>query len=887
MAKLDLKRTLDGRLKRLHLYKNGLNKEDINSISWIPGFNDNKNVISLPTSIKTIYDVVQALPEKVELTSDMEEWKDGIEQQIKDLRAIKNQEVDEPQLKTEGLYDYQKYDVAFMERAKRCINAGQVGVGKDQPLSAKILTPNGWTTMGDIEVGDPIIGADGNQTKVTGTYPQGKNDVFEVKFTDGSSTQCGRDHLWNVNTSTRKSNGRPYRTKELKELMGTLKNSKGRTRHFIPLTRPINYKTKDLPIHPYALGVLLGDGALSVNGRVGLTNKSEFIINKVKRYLPNFLEFKNYSGSTNSYDYSIVDSRDNCKNWLIDKLKSLNLYKTYSDTKFIPSKYLRSSVKQRLHLLHGLLDTDSYVHSSGIEFYSTSEKISNQILSLVQSLGGVGRKRIKKDPKYSYKGEVKTGKDCYIIYAIKLPKYFSPLSFKEKLNRLNTNRFGPSRGIKEINYIGKRETKCISVENQDNLYLTDDYIVTHNTIEAIGWMNELPKDSKVLVVAKKSLTYNWYHEMKEWLLGEPKISLADGHKGSRKEALASDANHFIINFAMLRKNKYPSLFEEDWDLVIADEAHKIRNRKSQTSEGFARLSTERMGLLTGTPILNSPEELWHLLHVLYPKMFSSYWQFKKKYCKTKFNPFGYEDDVVGVKNKSFFHFVQDYLLVKRLKEKVLSDLPDMNFHTKVIELPKPQKEIYDQMQNEMFTVIKDKWLMAGTNLEQLIRLRQLALSPKIHDSDVEGGKTKFIKNWLEDNPEEKLVVFSNSKQYLYILREALSDYGALMITGDQKDELRYDNQDAFQEDDDHRVILLTYGAGCEGHTLTRANTLIRADMAWSPEINAQAAGRVHRITQTKEVDIIDLKAKDTIDENVFEILKVKQKKIDETWGKEG
>jgi len=536
MAKLDLKRTLDGRLKRLHLYKNGLTKEDINSISWIPGFNNNKNVISLPTSIKTMYDVVQALPEKVELTSDMEEWKDNIEQQIKDLRAIKNQEVDEPQLKTEGLYDYQKYDVVFMERAKRCINAGQVGVGK--------------------------------------------------------------------------------------------------------------------------------------------------------------------------------------------------------------------------------------------------------------------------------------------------------------------------------------------------------------TIEAIGWMNELPKDSKVLVIAKKSLTYNWYHEMEEWLLDNPKVSLADGHKGSRKEALASDTNHFIINFAMLRKNKYPSLFEEDWDLVIADEAHKIRNRKSQTSKGFARLSSERMGLLTGTPILNSPEELWHLLHVLYPKMFSSYWQFKKKYCKTKFNPFGYEDDVVGVKNKSFFHFVQDYLLVKRLKEEVLSDLPDMNFHTKVIELPKPQKEIYDQMQNEMFTVIKDKWLMAGTNLEQLIRLRQLALSPKIHDSDVEGGKTKFIRNWLEDNPEEKLVVFSNSKQYLYILRESLSAYGALMITGDQKDEVRYDNQDAFQEDDDHRVILLTYGAGCEGHTLTRANTLIRADMAWSPEINAQAAGRVHRITQTEEVDIIDLKAKDTIDENVFEILKVKQKKIDETWGKE-
>lgn len=248
------------------------------------------------------------------------------------------------------------------------------GVGKAQPLSAKILTPTGWTLMGDIKENDLIIGSDGKSQKVLGVYPQGIRPIYKITFNDNTSTLCDEEHLWSVSK----------RNTDITEILTTnsLKALIKEVDYKIPIIKPVEFNNK--------------------------TN-------------------------VDLYEYG------------------LSINNTQNNT--IPNQFKYSSISNRISLLEGILDGKGYFQKNGIiSYYSNSYRVVNDIKEIVLSLGGY----------------------CAI-------EIMNTLDSNNVIYVANIRYYDTDKYIKSISYSHEEEAQCIFVENEDHLYVTDDYILTHNT----------------------------------------------------------------------------------------------------------------------------------------------------------------------------------------------------------------------------------------------------------------------------------------------------------------------------------------------------------------------------------------------------------------------
>lgn len=340
-------------------------------------------------------------------------------------------------------------------------------VGKAQPLTSKILTPLGWIKMGDVELGDIICSIDGSWTKVTGVYPQGIKDIYEITFSDGSKTRCTREHLWSVSITSNGITSNKFYVKELRDLIGTTKTIA------IPNHDSIEFASNYIPpIDPYCLGLLIGDGGFTKPYSISFASIDSYIVDQLKQNLNHNI---NHSGGC---DYYISAS-------LKPILQNLGLWGKYSHEKFIPEEYKWLEVSDRLALLQGLLDTDGTVNNrgNGIEYSTSSPYLRDDVIDLVRSLGGIAS-YTQRVPKYKYKGEIKEGKISYRVF---ITINMCPFRLPRKANlwRYSSN-YKAKRVIKSIELIGKEESQCISVAHSNHLYITDDFIVTHNTVRHAG-----------------------------------------------------------------------------------------------------------------------------------------------------------------------------------------------------------------------------------------------------------------------------------------------------------------------------------------------------------------------------------------------------------------
>lgn len=267
---------------------------------------------------------------------------------------------------------------------------GPAGTGKAQPLDALVLTPSGYKEMGDIRLGDLVSTPDGESAKVIGVFPQGTIEVFKVSFSDGTSTECCGDHLWLTQTALDRDTRRVGSIKAVHEIAASLITKTGKRNHSIPMTQPVEFDYVDLPIDPYALGVLLGDGTLC-GPNVILTTADSQVLETVGASTFG-VPIKKCRGST--YDYRISGSRKgpSIKNPLKESLKLLGVLGKRSHEKNVPLSYKYASPAQRLALLQGLMDTDGTIQTRGntcdVSFTSTSECLAEDVRYLVESLGG-------------------------------------------------------------------------------------------------------------------------------------------------------------------------------------------------------------------------------------------------------------------------------------------------------------------------------------------------------------------------------------------------------------------------------------------------------------------------------------------------------------------
>jgi LAGLIDADG-like domain len=360
----------------------------------------------------------------------------------------------------------------------------QTGKGKSLSLDSLIKIPGGWTTMGQIKEGDIVTAKDGSPTKVTGVYPQGKLQLYRVTFADGRSVEACAEHLWRVyyiNTIPH-CRWRVVNTLEVLRLI-----SMPNPRVYVDLIDPEVGYDVSLPIDPYVLGVLIGDGHLD-NRVVLVSTPDQFILDQLQQALPGIR-----LRQRGRYDYAFRPEVRGSGNWVMKALMEMGLYGKLANSKFIPKIYFEGSAEQKWALLQGLMDTDGYVGINSTTTYTTvSPILAANVQYLVRELGGIASITEKKTT-YTYKGLKLRGQLAYNVN-IRMKTPSKMFRLPRKKDRTNDNhQYCQDLKLRVASVVPTeiKLAKCISVDHPDKLFVTNDFIVTHNTYLGLYSLREL------------------------------------------------------------------------------------------------------------------------------------------------------------------------------------------------------------------------------------------------------------------------------------------------------------------------------------------------------------------------------------------------------------
>jgi hypothetical protein len=406
------------------------------------------------------------------------------------------------------LRDYQHEIINNFLSNQTAVQEVATGAGKCQPYHSKILTTAGWKQMGDLTTEDKVIVPDGSKADIINIYEPGKKDIYKIVFSDGRKVECCGDHLWpihNIQWRANSKKGGPYRnitTTELIELMAKTKRNIG-----IPLvTMKNNNIDIELPMDPWLLGFLLGDGSFS-SGAVSFSTADTELVEKVsskihKDYIVNYIGQYDYSIDFKSqqikYAFRSKHMKDKKRNKLghiiAENKSSFHKYRQiliklvlgnlHNHNKFIPEIYHSASYNQRMKLIQGLVDSAGTIDKSSVVFTSTSNKLASGFQKMIHSVGGIAKIKYKTNRTYKYKGDYRACKDSYTV-ATKFPKPWELCSLARKKDKTNYfYQYGQTLklNIDSIEKIGNERVRCIYINHPDHLYITDNYIVTHNTL---------------------------------------------------------------------------------------------------------------------------------------------------------------------------------------------------------------------------------------------------------------------------------------------------------------------------------------------------------------------------------------------------------------------
>jgi phosphate starvation-inducible PhoH-like protein len=395
------------------------------------------------------------------------------------------------------LYDA-LYELMPPERFARAMERGEIEVaplafmrGRAQPVFSKVLTPTGFTTIGALSVGDVVVGSDGRPTAVLGVYPQGRKPVYRVQTQDGASTLACGEHLWALTTASDRRRGKPLRIMQTRDMVGHLRAAH-RHRYELPLlSRPVEFERYHILMDPYALGLLLGDGCVTTSTTPAFSTADPSLVAALESRLPNIVVFRK-----GEIDYVLRRKGggrggQRLVNPVTDLLRKLQLAGRKSADKFVPTEYLYNTPDVRLAVMQGLLDTDGGpVTQDGrtcrIQYTTTSPRLREDMVFLVRSFGGVAYWRTRRaegrKPGRARGRDVLYRHDAYVV-EIRLPEGIAPFRLERKRDLYDAHGGGrPMRFIDSVESAGEVETVCIKVAAADSLYITDDFLVTHNTL---------------------------------------------------------------------------------------------------------------------------------------------------------------------------------------------------------------------------------------------------------------------------------------------------------------------------------------------------------------------------------------------------------------------
>ena len=430
------------------------------------------------------------------------------------------------------------------------------GRGYLQPHSETIMTPYGETTMGEININDYVIGIDGKPAKVLEKYYHGLQDVYEVEFNDGRKVNCGKDHLWLIyDKSLRNKRNIVYTTEYMiNKGLYKLYNNYPHYKFYVPNIEEIKYDEKELPIDPYLLGLLLGDGSMST-GSIKIATSDNEILESIQNIIGDKYELIYDKSTTNNHlikikDQYIQENGYKRVNPLKTAIVKLGLNKSCRN-KFIPNIYKYASVDQRMELLRGLMDTDGYINNhGGIEFTTCNDKLRDDVLYLLRSLGiqcsfGIDdRIGLHVMPSNYISQRSKT----YRIYIRTNKKIFK---LSRKYNRIKKIKRFAGNAIINIKKLDEaEEASCILVDNKSHTYLTRNYIPTHNSFKGAGMLNRnfylIPQSKSYAFASEKEYLIADGLLTKAWdMMGHVEVNTPWGKRKSKVDTMLHKRASYI------------------------------------------------------------------------------------------------------------------------------------------------------------------------------------------------------------------------------------------------------------------------------------------------------------------------------------------------------
>ena len=765
-------------------------------------------------------------------------------------------------------YPFQLEDLAKL-RANNYTGliATEAGGGKGHPLDEPVLTPTGWVSVGDIRVGDSVLGSNGEPTVVTAIYDRGFLPIYRVTFRDGSTVRVDGEHLWSV----RYGNGKTAVMQT--DHLVTVKHST-RGKYSIPSTR-VNHPEKVLPLPPYVLGSLLADGYLHGTG-VQWTKAETSVVEEFIR-------------EASSVGIPVTTRSPSIRHGVLGitgTLRDMGL-RVRSAEKFIPVEYLISSFEQRLALLNGLFDGDGGVRKGrGTAEYSTvSEQLSDDVLQLLWSMGLGATKRRKKHRRSDY-------------WIVTIHSNFDP--FRAASHPTVTGSKRPlKRAFASIEPEGVEPVRCISVSAEDHLYVTKDYIVTHNTATAVLALMEA-KPAVTLIVAPKSTHHTaWSPTLRENASVEARII---GNAGKQAQAALFDFEMGYPGVYLASPQFVTRADVSNWrgDMLIVDEIHQgaaTPNSKLQRklSGGIAKGEPLNVRFpmrlaLSGTPMRGSFSNMWGVMRFLWGDTLNGrtdvaasnfiLWQgyrmdWEEVYTAQR-NPDGSPKKVRKYLSESVpgkLISEAPCVIVHKRRETCCRHHPGGFLSTeapqvveRVYELTAKQRKAIGEMDRMMMTWIEDNPLEARIPLTQRQRIRQLTLaearvdfvptadgerSTVNYDPDCVSPVVDEIIHILSNLPDgEPVVVYGESQRFVEVLTYRLNKAG---FRAEEYSGVRKAILSDFGKTYQVLVgVVSAIGTGTNG-LQERCSTEIFAEQPLSLTMLDQASARLDRIDSSRRV----------------------------------
>lgn len=407
------------------------------------------------------------------------------------------------------------------------------------------------------------------------------------------------------------------------------------------------------------------------------------------------------------------------------------------------------------------------------------------------------------------------------------------------------------------------------------------------TIQTIAALEDEPSGPH-LIFCPASLKYSWAGEIKKW---QPNVNalVIDGDKEQRLKLWSNltvrgnPQRYVIANYELLLRD-FKEIAAVPWNTIVCDEATRISNPRAKTTKALKALQCKRKIALTGTPVSNSPVDIWSIVDWIQPGYLGNYTAFFNKYCIIDdfFDPTWRK--ISGYKNLDVLSEKVGRVMLRRTKEEVLTDFPPKTVETIPVQLSDAEKDIYSVIKNQIFEDLQ-KLEIEGHNLHvipvKMLRLKQVTNDCRLVVSPEDAppsSKLQALKDKLQDivASGEKAIVFTQFAEMAKLLRAELEEYNPLLIYGDVSEKDRYLRVIDFNKNDTNHVLIMTE-AGAYGLNLQRATYVFHYDAPWSIAKLMQREDRSHRIGQTKPVTVYNLVAKKTIDEYVHKVLHAKQR----------